>query len=1303
MSKRAVFVPMGVQAFVITENFPQSNYRFAPLIQPDYSNLRAEGLLAHDVIDELELSPFRLQARHNTRFVDLSTGQVRKERVGVYLSWTIPRVYRQGIMATKKAQADHPVAQMKAGYTSEPQTVKIQSVNESQPVLSDVKFRTVPTRYLIFRISYSRNSSTPSSEIFVLESDRIRNINERELKQVDVENVTSAFIDPSLTPAQQAEAFVGLKATLRDYKPDKNAKRRIPFTVIESANELFPDYQPHNNSVFSIHDDLGYGTSSQINDATLNYFVIGFHGESDDDPLTISDAVDEDQKPSFAQLLTACVMELDTVKTVTGLSREEFLDTKADFSTRTICHGTLRNVPFQRFNLDLQAKAPSLKLQDLVRKNHPVAIGTNTLDALLAYLRVQYAEDSTGRDATDQMLSKIVQLIVSNDNIDAQQKAEDQIATNDWIPIPSGNIWTISDPENAPGTNKGPVTPSDDDQDAIMDMNDWEACIACFERERKHLYQKLFWRWWNAMEVRGTANDKLQSSYKDAVVAIVKQLGELNDAWKAAKREKELAASKISNELKLQKISAASFGVHQDPTILFAGVTSGWPSGFDSPVKVRLSSQLSQSPNLDAVSAQLNTPGWDQLLQTTFPDQVSFIKQILPEALGSAPSSAEPISAYSTQEAFDDKQGWFPLFIEWEVEYHHIKFEHWTFQQDAEQNWCYKLRTDKTLQELPGSTDSRSFSGRTPIVPQASSALQSRLKQLFSRANPQDQKADASSLLDKVSLVEYFSAPLAGIRHHLTTLIQGTHIRPHHDDQLARDFGVSKSDLDQVISHSERAPYGRIAQLKGEVITEQPFKPVTHGQFLFTKMHIVDKFGQIVSCIEPATFNSPRSALYPCISSQFFCDPIPKSKQPNDASPWPNTAHKADNKAGLCQFFQVPPRINQEARLNATFVVEEEGQYYPIDAWDNPIWGWVMVNNLDKSLLVFNADGFFLREVCILIDSNTTSTISPPSYIHGGKSTKKLDNLLDKLKSFPYALGLLTMLEAAYQATSSSTAEHADFLPAAFGRAFCLADFGCSIELAAPALENQSLQYPAPPEMSLESYKFPVRLGNADAGFDGLAGYWNTKENMENIYSEFGDERNLEKDAPGAYANPVLRFSSSSLELSPYFISAMTPDFAEAQRAKLQLRSAIFDPMRPLHVYSGGLFPMMEIALPKWAVGSAMKEMHAFFAAGPLLVPQLPPAGEMHTETVDPAASAPKKGVQMPVSGLDAWSWLQARPPVDLNDQPIGQPIWGRYPVRPVDDTLDLTASGDKSEFVEGFFLMKKSLQEAAQGGAAAR
>jgi hypothetical protein len=113
----SVFVPVALQALVIGQDFPQTKYRIVPLIQPNYNALCTDGgLVKHDLMDQINLSHLRLKAEYNSRFVDLTSGQAIGERLGVYLSWCLPRVYRTGITATDQARAEHGDAKVRAGF-----------------------------------------------------------------------------------------------------------------------------------------------------------------------------------------------------------------------------------------------------------------------------------------------------------------------------------------------------------------------------------------------------------------------------------------------------------------------------------------------------------------------------------------------------------------------------------------------------------------------------------------------------------------------------------------------------------------------------------------------------------------------------------------------------------------------------------------------------------------------------------------------------------------------------------------------------------------------------------------------------------------------------------------------------------------------------------------------------------------------------------------------------------------------------------------------------------------------------------
>lgn len=120
-----VVVPMALQAFVVSDDFARSQYQVAPVIQPDFAALvTQDGEIRHDLMDQLDMSYWRMQARYSSRFVDLTTGARRGNRSGVYLSWCLPRMYRTGITATDSAvesdedRAAHDERRVRSGYST---------------------------------------------------------------------------------------------------------------------------------------------------------------------------------------------------------------------------------------------------------------------------------------------------------------------------------------------------------------------------------------------------------------------------------------------------------------------------------------------------------------------------------------------------------------------------------------------------------------------------------------------------------------------------------------------------------------------------------------------------------------------------------------------------------------------------------------------------------------------------------------------------------------------------------------------------------------------------------------------------------------------------------------------------------------------------------------------------------------------------------------------------------------------------------------------------------------------------------
>jgi hypothetical protein len=117
------------------------------------------------------------------------------------------------------------------------------------------------------------------------------------------------------------------------------------------------------------------------------------------------------------------------------------------------------------------------------------------------------------------------------------------------------------------------------------------------------------------------------------------------------------------------------------------------------------------------------------------------------------------------------------------------------------------------------------------------------------------------------------------------------------------------------------------------------FKPATHGQFRLTKVNIIAKFGQVVHAVDPTV---PAEAA----------EPLPDK-------PLVANAVLLDGP-GKCEFVQLPPHINQPARINAHFVrvfkdrsLSTKPLYQRLPEAESPVWGLIVVNFPNNGLKVF--------------------------------------------------------------------------------------------------------------------------------------------------------------------------------------------------------------------------------------------------------------------------------------------------------------------------------------------------------------
>ncbi|KAK4121067.1 hypothetical protein N657DRAFT_683179 [Parathielavia appendiculata] len=241
----------------------------------------------------------------------------------------------------------------------------------------------------------------------------------------------SVFVDDNLPDEQQNETFMCLRAEFGDYKPptkDEAASYRILLTAMENTNDLFADYQPHNTSVFSVLDDMGIATTDWVGTAA-----------SSATSLSVS-------TPTLARTHSrgpVLMRSLDLIL-LKGTRRADFLSATPDSANanRIICHGVLNGVKYIG-RTDPRVPIPSVDLQNQVRTAHPVALGNGAVDALLAYFRVANQETANVDDMVT-LLAALESLILGDDDVTSQLKAEDSRTANDFQHFPGGFVWHLA-------------------------------------------------------------------------------------------------------------------------------------------------------------------------------------------------------------------------------------------------------------------------------------------------------------------------------------------------------------------------------------------------------------------------------------------------------------------------------------------------------------------------------------------------------------------------------------------------------------------------------------------------------------------------------------------------------------------------------------------------------------------------------------------------------------------------------------------------------------------------------------------
>ena len=1160
----------------------------------------------------------------------------------------------------------------------------------------------------------ARSEGLKEVTAWVIESNRRWELEELG-EDVDLQVDASPFVyttKDEVSLWDQAEVFIGHKQDLEDWDPHPpNAKWIENFNILASSNQLFADYQPHCSNVFSTLDSFEYGKKKYLTSASASYYVFGWNSEERDDVLTLRGDLTRSQR------LDALRAEIKGAKSDSVLLHEVqgWLDSPR--SARTVCHGAMYDVLWEA---DEKPKAPADTFCKLLNGTMPLAVGTTPMDTLVTYAKVHQPLDPDTMGKLESYIVKLEEhLLARDDDVDALQQAQDMLYAWNYVRQEGGKHY------HASANQQGKPASKPEDLTKIAQLNKQQRLVDATARRIKRLRSLLFCEWWRYVTLENPSKNRTDETTKK-VGEIADKIKNLQDAMSASQTSILSVLKNANSNLEPQSSNAESLepGVYppfyrqRDPTLLIGGVRSGWHADYLKNIEVRLDSQVCHTVKSSPSCLEIEDP-WQtltDLIAVKIPDFQKTFKNLINEFLALQPTEpSPPLSALQQIPLFHDElalnekneaewrdrwnchQPWFPLFLEWEVEYNHLDSQYWILEErvnrkgeasklrysiDAKIDLAKEFKDEKTR-------DRRLLSGRVLILPQPNFSLQAKIDQLFADTPTKKlddlgltltERCDLQSALDNLA---FLSAPLAGLTSHLNTVIQGSHVKPNLRNAYSGDIipikeaqrdraGFTRPRIQLMDIETDVTPYG--TAVKPSDTKHSLYKPVAQGQFRFTKLNIIDKFGQAIHAICPTPQKS-LDKLEPCLSQWY--SPQPKK----DTFDIPNVIEPNDPDERRCEFIQVPPQINQTSRLNTVFVMPGDSQltrnlgpdktayWRPANEWENPIWGWIVINYANYGIQLFLRDGTFYREVRL---AGVDGSLESPEWLPFGPNMagKEKDDiellqlklLVEQLLDKNYLNEFVGMINKATGSMLPGPDSYAEFTNALVGRPLALVNAGWSLELAEDAYESQAEhdvridQWLLPDPVGKEErhlYTFPMKLGDVQRNFDGLIGYFKAFSNpkmgnaldLKTFYTHFMPDKDNSANAQGAkHITPSSYEKLRATWINPEGLTA--DEYDEKRNADLQIFGTIIDPFSPVHTYTG-IVPVKELSLPPWTWQSAMSQMKAFFHTGPVLVTQDVPEYEPSRKLVagaplfPPEKTTTEKGVALPAVASGDWAWLQ--------------------------------------------------------------
>lgn len=1045
------------------------------------------------------------------------------------------------------------------------------------------------------------------------------------------------------------------------------AAQGLPLSAVGPGDAAYAAYVPNVASVFGFADPL-----TDAPHGPVSYTVVGWYGDPLCDPLYGADAYGPGGWPTveaWQDLLAALRWsvgdedDLDRAVAAAAAWAEihgQVVTSERPHTThpaRTLCHGLITDVTWLGPAGPIVRSVPTANPQETSCVRPTVAVGHNAVDALAA--TIAHAEADRLDLETIRRLVAVLEAFAHDelgllDGPDAQARLDLAIQQAWFASTPGGTRWRVvaGEVDDAEGRSKMPLDPDPDLDSALTGLCRRQDDLDAAGRALASAQAEFASAWWKVARLdhwgppppvppdpdqQGAARTALDT----ARAAVTSRAGGYRYARQARDSAFLALRARVDHGDHPRKIKAEEtppFSTPNDPVLLVTGAHRAFKHGEDhrfsddGTLGCRFTGQTVDGIEIrsDGDTCVLVQASQVPLPQVDHPDLPPEVADLLAEGFFLDTAEAPLIATVARPEdpwpllgrirteqtliwnpaahpaldaeviaelsrlhfltdrgAIPSKVGvqywrppWSPLFLDWSVTYlpgrlpASSSLEVWAAPADraatGTDDFSYLWRGEIT------EAHATSVRGRTSLTPQATDLLAARLRQVIdTMGEAPDLQEDLWALLmafDHLSQADVLSQALSGFGAALRQELASGHRLP------------ADGSLDP-----ELRPAGAPRHIPKTVprvtAAVDSFNPIRGGHLRIDKLWVVDGFGQVFDVLG-AMHVTPEDLDLVC--------------GPDLTTP------------GAPALGELKPRLAQPARLRLEWLgADDDGRGLSTDATADPVCGWLVVNRIQRSLLVYAADGGPLGEILATADrarwlpapqrQPPPSGGTPPVAIGNTHLCGIVEGIVGRVDGRVALLGLLDLIDRAGWTVDPQGGWTDEELPVLIGHPVAVARAALRLDLdGSPVTRQTWADSGRGDDDGLTGVRFPVQLGTTELADDGLVGYYLDDDHtrLDTLVDLVPD------DAPTggylAHRRPAVR-----------------PDGATGA-----LLTLLIDPRFPVHAVTG-ILPVTSAALPADVVDEALSRITVTFRTGPVL------------------GSGPGVALPLPALRTGTWSWLE--------------------------------------------------------------